>query len=314
MTNIQFNNQENQTNFIPHEQEVAQPSFDLPPRRNFRFVPMAILASFVFIGGLIFYKMQITDKERNLTAQLDVSSSSLTSSNQPSTAGNIVRETPIQPQDQIVINPEDPAIRATTNAAEDIEKPASPTTFISEASPQPTSINRNIIPTATSDNKGIIVTSSPTPTPPTTSTLKATPTPTPKPVTTVSTSTTNNTQPTSGTTTITKTTYIIDDRYKPNTPYLETCGQFEDGKWQNAKIVLPKFDKNNENASEYWVQVGKNHNANDVFDHKYQQTDRVVFELKLDNHQEYFVRFAIKIGQGEFQKWSNTLRFKCERS
>jgi hypothetical protein len=120
-------------------------------------------------------------------------------------------------------------------------------------------------------------------------------------------------QQTTTTTSETRTVVIpADNTYKPATPYLETCGEFRDDQWQDLKVVLPKFEHDGRNAVEYWVQVGTSNGSNDIRDQRFSQTDRVVFTGTYGNNRQYFVRFAIRMDGGDWQKWSNTLRFKCE--
>lgn len=95
---------------------------------------------------------------------------------------------------------------------------------------------------------------------------------------------------------------------KPGTPVLDKCGDY-DGTNFNVSLVLPKFT----NATEYSVQIGTSSGSNNIYDHQFEQTERVVFQHSLKNDTEYYVRYQVKLN-GDWSEWSNTLKFKCSRS
>ena len=103
--------------------------------------------------------------------------------------------------------------------------------------------------------------------------------------------------------------------YKPSTPYIESCGRFDGGnRWNDVRIVLPKFEKDGKAAQEYHVQIGTDNGRNDVYDHTYQQTDRVVFSYNLDDYRTYYVRYQIRMNDGDWRDWSDTFYFRCHRN
>jgi hypothetical protein len=293
MTNIQFSNQENLMNFQDNFRDQVKPATQAQTGtgRKLKLIPVALIFVVIFVGVVIFAKIQ-TEKR---LAQLDTDQTLVTTN----ISGNLIRENDIQPQDQ------------ATNAAIPSATPSAQMRLTGEAQvvPTPTPVPTPI-PTPRT-----IATPVPTATPVPAVVLPTNPTPTPTP------SNSGGSQvvvlPREGssqTTTQTRTVVVQEDNtYKPSTPYLETCGDFRDDRWQDLKVVLPKFENGGRAAVEYWVQVGKNNGNNDVRDQRFSQTDQVVFGGTYDNNQEYFVRFAIRMDGGEWQKWSNTLRFKCER-
>jgi hypothetical protein len=280
MSELQFTNQENQVNFandgLRSQSRVAK------NRPQLKFIPIALGCAVVFVGAVIFSKIQ-TEKmisENDLTLDL----------NAPNITGGLVRENAISPLDQAT---DEATLSATQNRLRSLTSPTPKANGPVVVTPTPISVAAPNKPVAT-----------PIPTPK----VVATSVTTPKPVVTLPTTTSETKN-----TTETRTVVQDDDTYKPGTPYLESCGDFSDEKWHNLKIGLPKFEKDGKAAVEYWVQVGKSVGSNETYDHRFQQTDRVVFAGEYDNRQEYFVRFAIRMEGGDWQKWSNTLRFKCER-
>ena len=101
---------------------------------------------------------------------------------------------------------------------------------------------------------------------------------------------------------------------KPYTPYLENCGNFDGGnRWNDARVVLPKYERDGKSAVEYEVNVGTSVGNSDTYSHRYEQTDRVVFSVSIDNERDYYVRYRVGFdGQG-FGDWSDTFRFRCRR-
>ncbi len=96
---------------------------------------------------------------------------------------------------------------------------------------------------------------------------------------------------------------------KPWNPSIDTCGTLSDNKW-SAKLLLPKFT---DNIVSYHVQVGTSDGNNDVLDHVYDQTERVVFSQTLENNKEYYIHYQIKIGNKDsnWGDWSNIGKIKC---
>lgn len=283
MSNIQFSNQENQVNFA--SSTTSTNTYRRKKNTQLRFLPTAIICAFVFIGAVIFAKLQ-TQKQLNQEAN-DLG--------QQAEVGELLREQSPQPQDTILATQEgivsntpvtkNPGIQQNMTASE-ASKLAKPT-IKPKPSAKPT-------PVATSKPKNI----------------------TPKPAVILNpqnSSTTQTTTQNPAVITEEKTVVIkADESYKPANPYMETCGEFKDGRWHNLKVVLPAFEKDGKKAVEYWLQVGTSSGSNNVFDKRFSQTDRVVFAETYDNNREYFVRFAIRMENGDWQLWSNTLSFKCE--
>lgn len=282
MSNIQFSNQENQVNFAPSATDNN--SYRRQKNPSWRFVPTAIICAFVFIGAVIFAKLHTQKNLIQEAGQPD---------EQQAKVGELLREQSLQPQDAILATQE-----GVVNQVP-VVKPGIKQNNATGSAKQST-------PTIKPSAKPAVV---------------ATPTPASKPQ--------KSNQPESGvilspqtpTTThqgpvvITEEKTVVvkaDESYKPANPYMETCGEFSDGRWRNLKIVLPAFEKDGKKAVEYWLQVGTSSGSNNVFDKRFSQTDRVVFAESYDNNREYFARFAIRMENGDWQLWSNTLSFKCE--
>lgn len=97
---------------------------------------------------------------------------------------------------------------------------------------------------------------------------------------------------------------------KPWNPTIDTCGTLSDNKW-SARLVLPKFA---DNIVSYHVQIGTTDGNNNILDHVYDQTERVVFTQALENDKEYYIHYQVKIGNKDsnWSDWSNMSKIKCK--
>lgn len=289
MSEIQFSNQENQVNFAQNKRSEHYSRYK-NNQPQWRFVPVAIICAFVFIGAVIFAKLQT---QKKLADEQPHAPSS------PNTVGEILRENSLQPQDSI------PATQTGMTANIPVAKPGITSTLLATGSGDKTLPANTPVPLPTPKlqphaptTKPVVVINQPAPAP----NPRAVITPHPTPVT----------GPTHTTTTTTTTVVKSDESYKPANPYMETCGEHRDGRWHNLKVVLPAFEKDGKKAVEYWLQVGESVGSNNVFDRRFSQSERVVFSETYDNNKDYYVRFAIRMDGGDWQMWSNTLRLKCE--
>lgn len=281
MSNIQFSNQENQVNFAPSA--TGGNAYRSKKNAQLRFIPTAIICAFVFIGAVIFAKLQT---QKNLIQEAD-------NLDQQVGVGELLREQSPLPQDAILATQEGVVSQVP------VVKPGIKDNLIASDAGKLTNIS--VKPSA---KPAVIATPTPKP-------QKTNPAVIVSPQNSTTTQTTTHQNP--AVVTEEKTVVVkADESYKPANPYMETCGEFSDGRWRNLKIVLPAFEKDGKKAVEYWLQVGTSSGSNNVFDKRFSQTDRVVFAESYDNNREYFARFAIRMEDGDWQMWSNTLSFKCE--
>lgn len=99
---------------------------------------------------------------------------------------------------------------------------------------------------------------------------------------------------------------------KPWTPGIDSCGNLSDNHW-NARLALHKYT---DNIVSYHVQVGTSDGNNDVYDHVFDQFERVIFPQSLENDKTYYLRYQVKIGNKDsnWTDWSNTAQIKCKKS
>ena len=98
---------------------------------------------------------------------------------------------------------------------------------------------------------------------------------------------------------------------KPDAAILDTCGNWSDNRWHSA-IVLPKYAYGD--AISYHVQIGTNEGNNNVYDHTFDQDQRVLFHYDLEDDKDYYVRFQIKTKDSgsSYGDWSNSVKIKCQ--
>ncbi len=98
---------------------------------------------------------------------------------------------------------------------------------------------------------------------------------------------------------------------KPWNVGVDTCGSLSDNHW-SSRLVLPKFT---DNIVSYHVQIGTSEGNNDVLDHVFDQTEKVVFDRSLENDKNYYVRYQVKIGNSNssWGDWSNTNKINCRK-
>lgn len=98
---------------------------------------------------------------------------------------------------------------------------------------------------------------------------------------------------------------------KPDAAILDTCGNWSDNRW-HAAIVLPKYAYGD--AISYHVQIGTNEGNNNVYDHTFDQDQRVLFHYDLEDDKDYYVRFQIKTKDSgsSYGDWSNSVKIKCQ--
>ncbi len=268
MVNIQFSNQENQANFVSQAPAQTQVNTaDMPKTTKYKFVPVAVVLAFVFTGSIIAYRLQSQQKNKILGIQEETI-----------VEEKILRETQVQPQDQVISN-----LVANSDTVKATPRPILNTEANEKKTPAPVATPR----------PKVVVNQAKT---------------TPKPTTATKTTTTT-TQPAIMTTYKVTEQETTSENNKPNTPTLESCGEYDGSTWQKARIRLPRLNNNNV----YKVQIGKNYGQNDVYEHIYEQNDQVIFDFTLNNNQDYYVRFAVKGEISEFGPYSNTLKINCNR-
>ncbi|MBQ6154475.1 hypothetical protein IJI99_01175 [bacterium] len=324
---------------------AAQPVAAVPTKpRSFRFVPAAVLCAFIAVGGLVVWKNYFNPDHNELTAdsQSSVVDAAKIRSSSDEQAVTVAEEVSAETQEETVDTVTTPEV-STPN----VQLAASRPRTVAVSQTASTQTESNVTPVIKNSN-GTTTAVLPTTTPlANTSSSRnniAAPTivPTAKAQANVAmvavptysiqyvTFPGNSTQfaifPASAmsyynngwnynvpTTTYTY-TYNTYGEYKPATPYLENCGRQDGDRFREVRVVLPKFEKDGKAAVEYHVQIGTEDGRNDVWDHRYEQTDRVVFSIDLDNARTYYVRYRIRMEGGDFQEWSNTFWFRCNRS
>ena len=294
-----------------------------PEPRRFRLVPAAVICAFVVVGGLIYYNYRQTPTQNNnVTVVNDEATES-----RPTFMTSPVSETSnngLETPDEVTIsgshrdltsatntdNTTSGGAIGTVNAAgnnETITLPADTTIKITSGN-QTYTVPASSLTTSKDGSNTINITINPVVEAPKTTQATQVVKQVTVPVQTV------NYVPADG-------YYYANYNYnttswnnKPYTPYIENCGNFDGGhRWNDARIVLPKYERDGKAAVEYEVNVGTSVGNSDVWSHRYEQTDRVVFSLGIDDEREYFVRFRVRMDGGNFGDWSDTFRFKCHR-
>ncbi len=280
-----------------------------PEQRKFRFVPAAVLCAFIVVGALAFYNYRQTNHAPRQTSESELSpvAESIIASSTPTntnvgqrltdageTAGSneaVAGETVTLPAD------------AKINIVSGDQSVTIPASRLVNADGSTASvINININPVAQTPKTNAVQAAAPVVK--TVQTVQTVPQ-----VIQVPANYNYNYVPG----TYYYNNYSYGNNNKPFTPYIETCGNADGDRFNDAKIVLPKFSRDGKDAVEYEVNVGTSNGGSDVHSHRYEQRDRVVFGIGIDNEKEYFVRYRVRMEGGDFGDWSDTFRFVCHR-
>lgn len=272
-----------------------------PQQKRFQLVPAAVICAFVVVGALVFYNYRQTKTDNRASEEVSVSAESVVSTKGPiNLAQNATEGTDAEVSDDTVTLPADAKININTGD-QTVTIPAS--RLAANGNEGASVINININPVAES-KAGTVQAASPVVK--TVQTVQTVPQVVQVPV------------PNYNYNYVPGTYYYNNYNYgnnnKPYTPYIENCGNFDGGnRWNDAKIVLPKYSRDGKDAVEYEVNVGTSNGGSEVHSHRYEQRDRVVFGVSIDNEREYFVRYRVRMDGGDFGDWSDTFRFVCHR-
>jgi len=314
MTDRQFHQEnERQGRYTANVNTAASQSYAAaspamyPPERKFRLVPAAVLCAFVVVGALAFYNyrqanpsQQTSDAE---TAEMAVAMTSTKAPvNTPAVATDDTTETVADQavSGETVTLPADAKINITTGD-QTVTIPAS--RLANADGSRANVINININPTPENSKVGTVQAAAPV-----VRTVQSVQT-VPQVIQVPASNYNYNYIPG----TYYYNNYSYGTNNKPYTPYIENCGNADGDRWNDAKIVLPKYSRDGKDAVEYEVNVGTSNGASDVHSHRYEQRDRVVFGISIDNEKEYFVRYRVRMEGGDFGDWSDTFRFVCHR-